>query len=168
MDALLEALRSKVWRLKKRPNVYDEPCNTEISWRNGPNSVIFELALASCPLKTFEFAQLNRSVEMKRHVDSRNMDGSWIVLLGSFTGGALCFDDGRRISDTGRWFPFDGHHPHWVEPFEGDRFSIILFNNPGLSRRVFWLPIIAQRRRLRRLGPSPVPLGSPRIENEAA
>ena len=109
-----------MWQLKKRPNVHDVPCNTEISWRGGSNSNLFDLALESCPVKDFQFAQLNRSVEMKRHVDRRNMDGSWIVLLGSFTGGALCFDDGRKISETCRCFPFNGHHHHWVEPFEGD------------------------------------------------
>jgi hypothetical protein len=105
---------------------------------------------------------------MKRHVDRRNMDGSWIVLLGSFTGGALCFDDGRKISETCRWFPFDGHHHHWVEPFEGDRYRVILFNNPSLSRRISCLPIIAERRRLLRLARSPAPPSSPRIENEAS
>ena len=107
-----------------------------------------ELALRTAPCQDFEFAQLNRSVETKRHVDGANFKGSLILFLGSFTGGALYFDDGRRITETGVWHAFDGHLPHWVEPFEGERFSIILFNSPTLSRRVGWLPVLAFRRRL--------------------
>ena len=148
MDSLLNALQSKDWRLKTRRKVYDQPCHTEVAWRGGSNSALYELALRTAPCQDYEFAQLNKSVEMKRHVDGANFQGSLIFLLGDFTGGALCFDDGRRITETGVWHPFDGHLPHWVEPFEGERFSIILFNNPSLSRRVHWLPILAQRRLL--------------------
>ena len=73
---------------------------------------------------------------MKRHVDKYNQEGSYVMLLGDFEGGALCFDDGRRITEKGVWIPFDGHEPHWVEPFTGERFSVILFNNPVFERRM--------------------------------
>ena len=149
MDELLQALRSKEWRLNsRRRKVYDGPCHTEVSWLGGPNSAIYEAALRTAPCQHYEFAQLNRSVEMKRHTDGANFKGSLILLLGDFTGGALCFDDGRRITETGVWHAFDGHLPHWVEPFDGERFSIILFNNPSLSRRVMWIPLLRLRRRL--------------------
>ena len=149
MDELLEALRAKEWRLnRRRRKVYDGPCHTEVAWLGGPNSSLYEQALRTAPCQSYEFAQLNRSVEMKRHVDGANFKGSLILLLGDFTGGALCFDDGRRITETGVWHPFDGHLPHWVEPFDGERFSIILFNNPSLARRVQWIPLLALRRRL--------------------
>ena len=149
MDELLQALRSKEWRLNsRRRKVYDGPCHTEVSWLGGPNSAIYEAALRTAPCQHYEFAQLNRSVEMKRHTDGANFKGSLILLLGDFTGGALCFDDGRRITETGVWHAFDGHLPHWVEPFDGERFSIILFNNPSLSRRVMWIPLLSLRRRL--------------------
>ena len=104
MDALLEALREKTWRLKTRRKVYDRPCHTEVAWLGGSNSSLYELALRTAPCKDYEFAQLNRSVEMKRHVDGAN--------------------------------------------FQGSCFSAILFNNPSLSRRVGWLPLLALRRRL--------------------
>ena len=159
MDELLVALRAKEWRLKTRRKVYDAPCHTEVAWLGGSNSALYELALRTAPSQDFEFAQLNKSVEMKRHVDGANFKGSLILLLGDFTGGALCFDDGRRITETGVWHVFDGHLPHWVEPFEGERFSVILFNNPSLSRRVSYLPLLALRRRL---------LSSPARRNEAA
>ena len=150
MEALLEALQTKTWRLKQRKKVYDEPCNTEVAWHGGSNSDVFDMALASAPVKHYTFAQLNRSVEMKRHVDGRNFEGSLILLLGEFTGGALCFDDGRRITQTGVWHRFDGHLPHWVEPFEGERFSVILFNNPSLVRRIHLVSCINERRAQRR------------------
>ena len=55
-----------------------------------------------------------------------------MLLLGDFIGGALVYE----------------HLPHWVELFEGERFSVILFNSPSLSRRLRWLPLLALRRRL--------------------
>ena len=112
MDELLEALRAKEWRLKTRRKVYDAPCPTEVAWLGGSNSALYELALRTAPSQDFEFAQLNRSVEMKRHVDGANFEGSLILLLGDFTGVALCFDDGRCIAETGVWLGFDGQLPH--------------------------------------------------------
>ena len=41
---------------------------------------------------------LNRNVKCERHRDGN--DGlSWIIWLGDFIGGALVFDDGRRIEE---------------------------------------------------------------------
>lgn len=136
MEALLDALRTKRWTRRRRPNVSSEPCFTELAHRGNGNAAIFELALATAPHRHFEFAQLNKSVEMQRHRDKYNREGSLLLLLGDFSGGALRFDDGRCISDTGVWTPFHGQEPHWVEPFEGERFSLILFNNPSLAARL--------------------------------
>ena len=42
--------------------------------------------------------------------------------------GALCFSDGRRISEQGIWHEFDGKIQHWNEPHEGTKYSIILYS----------------------------------------
>ena len=150
MDELLQALRDKTWRLNRnRRKVYDGPCHTEVAWLGGSNSDLYEAALRTAPSHDYKFAQLNRSVEMKRHVDGINFKGSLVLLLGDFTGGALCFDDGRRKTEKGVWHAFDGHLPHWVEPFEGERFSVILFNSCILAHRISMLPLLNSRRRRR-------------------
>ena len=136
LDALLEALQAKRWRKMLRRNVYAKPCFTELAHAGNENAHILDLALDAAPHRSFTYAQLNRSVAMERHVDKYNYEGSLIVLLGDFEGGALCFDDGRRFAEKGVWFPFDGHQPHWVEPFEGERFSVVLFNSPILTCRL--------------------------------
>ena len=69
---------------------------------------------------------LNHNVQCKRHRDSSNKEHSWIIFLGDFTGGALCFDDGVRIDEQYRWHKINGHVYHWNEPHEGDKFSIVL------------------------------------------
>ena len=74
MDVLLEALKAKRWLRKRRNNVHDTPCNSETAWRGGSNSDLFEQILTLAPTQHYTFAQLNRSVEMKRHVDGRNLD----------------------------------------------------------------------------------------------
>ena len=58
----------------------------------------------------------------------KNQGISHAILLGVFTGGALCIEDGNRFECVNEWFTFDGTKNHWVEPFEGERYSIIIYN----------------------------------------
>ena len=72
---------------------------------------------------------LNKGLQAKRHTDKKNAGLSYVCYFGSFTGGALCLDDGRRFEGTGQWHgPFDGAAiPHWNEPHEGKKFSVVAF-----------------------------------------
>jgi transcriptional regulator with XRE-family HTH domain len=76
----------------------------------------------------FEFSQvtLNRNHLMKPH-RHRNKSISIGILVGDFSGGALCIADGSKFEQKDVWFKFDGRKNHWVEPFSGERFSIILY-----------------------------------------
>jgi len=139
MDKLLAALRAFKWTKHSRPNVFPRACDTILAHAGNHAAHILELACDAAPRRDFEYAQLNRNVEMTRRVDKYNRDDSLIVLLGDFEGGALCWDDGRRIEQKGVWHTFDGQSPHWVEPFTGERFSVILFNSVVLRR------LLAQR-----------------------
>ena len=56
-----------------------------------------------------------------------NLDHSWILWLGDFDGGALCFDDGRRIEGTNTWHRFSGQDYHWNEPHTGRKYSVVLY-----------------------------------------
>lgn len=77
----------------------------------------------------FEFNQvtINYNNKLSRHRHA-NVGKSLAMLLGNFTGGALCIENGKSLKSKNEWFSFDGGEFHWVEPFEGERFSIILYN----------------------------------------
>ena len=79
---------------------------------------------------------LNHNVQCKRHKDSSNMEHSWIIFMGDFTGGALCCDDGARFEEQYKWHKFDGHVYHWNEPHEGEKFSIVLYRNGAKKTKV--------------------------------
>jgi len=76
----------------------------------------------------FEFTQvtLNYNHQMKPH-KHKNEGISQAILLGDFEGGALCVEDGNRYEEKNVWFTFNGKKNHWVEPFSGERFSLILY-----------------------------------------
>ena len=60
------------------------------------------------------------------HRDSANKDISVAIPFGDFTGGALCVECSARelasIDTHGRMAKVDGRFPHWVLPYEGERF----------------------------------------------
>ena len=72
---------------------------------------------------------LNRNVQCEKHRDSGNRDHSYVLFLGDFTGGALLFEDGTRIEEKYKWHKIDGSIPHWNEPHEGTKYSIILYRS---------------------------------------
>ena len=69
------------------------------------------------------------------HKDS-NKEHSWIIFLGDFTGGALCFDDGTRVEEQYKWHKIDGHQYHWNEPHEGEKFSIVLYRSGAKKTKI--------------------------------
>jgi hypothetical protein len=84
---------------------------------------------------------LNRNVTCQRHIDG-NEGHSWILWLGDFEGGALVFDDGRRITERGVWHKIDGRVAHWNEPLvSGTKYGVVLFRRVGPTKR----ELIAQR-----------------------
>ena len=54
-------------------------------------------------------------------------------MMGKFSGGALMLADGRRFTMKWKWYQCDGAQvAHGVEPFEGERLSVVLYT---LARR---------------------------------
>ena len=51
------------------------------------------------------------------------------MFLGEFEGGALVFEDGRRIEGKGSWHQFDGQVPHWNEGHTGCKYSIVVYRS---------------------------------------
>lgn len=77
----------------------------------------------------FDFNQvtINYNHQMKPH-KHKNQGLSKAILLGEFSGGALCVEDGNKFDKVNEWFTFNGTKDHWVEPFTGERYSIIIYN----------------------------------------
>jgi hypothetical protein len=77
---------------------------------------------------------LNRNVTCARHRDG-NKEHSYILWLGDFTGGALVFDDGTRIEEKNKWHKINGQTPHWNEPHEGTKYSIIVYRGESQKKK---------------------------------
>ena len=75
---------------------------------------------------------LNRNVRCEKHVDSGNTGHSYVLFLGDFTGGALVFEDGTRLEEKYKWHKINGSIPHWNEPHEGTKYSIVLYRSKPL------------------------------------
>ena len=69
-----------------------------------------------------------------REASGRERSLSWIIWLGDFIGGALVFDDGRRIEEKYTCHQIDGRVYHWNEPHEGTKCSIILYHSNKKSK----------------------------------
>ena len=81
---------------------------------------------------SFTTAHINRNFCGAPHVDRNNVGLSMAFALGEYTGGELVVEtDNPRVlacHDTHRRpVIFDGHRPHWVLPYHGTRYSIILY-----------------------------------------
>ena len=47
----------------------------------------------------------------------------------------MALEDGRRFRQKHKWHFYRGQDvTHWVEPFEGERLSIVLYTDPGVTQ----------------------------------
>ena len=78
----------------------------------------------------FEYTtiQVNKNIQSEPHVDKNNVGPSYIIALGNFTGGDLVIE-GERFNISNKWKWFNGNLGHWVEPFEGERYSLVYFTH---------------------------------------
>lgn len=84
----------------------------------------------------FEWNQvvINKNFEIIRHKDSNNVGESYIIGLGDYTGGELCVEQNENeklIIDIKNYpYTFNGSEKyHFVLPFEGDRYTLVFYNN---------------------------------------
>ena len=81
--------------------------------------------------------QINKNFTAPKHKDSANVGESVLCCFGSYTGGETVVDFGGlgqyapcKLNPRLKPVKFDGSkYPHWVEPFEGKRYSLVFFNN---------------------------------------
>lgn len=72
---------------------------------------------------------LNHNFKCIPHVDKYNTSPSLIVGIGKYTGGELVLDDAYFEIHNNPLIFNGGSIKHWVNDFEGDRYSIIYFKS---------------------------------------
>ena len=90
---------------------------------------------------SYSTCHVNRNFNGVPHRDKNNVGLSWALSLGHFTGGELICEteDPRTLAchnTKRRPVIFDGARPHWVTPYEGRRYSVILYTSKDGPRDV--------------------------------
>jgi len=128
------------WRsyLKKGLNRKQDPVTkmymTKIMVENPQLKEIFnEFRDFHFPDFDYGSVQMNKNFPCPRHIDSSNKTESILCCFGDYTGGDTCVEiDDKIIKYNGKKKPiqFDGSkYYHYVEPFEGTRYSLVFFHN---------------------------------------
>ena len=81
--------------------------------------------------------QINKNYQVGKHKDGSNVGESVLCCFGDFEGGETMVDfggDGQyapcKLNAREKPIRFNGSkYEHWVEPFEGKRYSLVFFNN---------------------------------------
>lgn len=106
---------------------------------------LMRLVKAVDPSYAFTSIQVNRNFLGKPHTDSKDRSYQYALSLGAFCGGQLIVEtDAPRqlamLSTKGCLTKCDERRPHWVTPYEGIRYSVIMYRclgnkTPTLSSR---------------------------------
>jgi hypothetical protein len=91
-------------------------------------SLVTKLIKLYKPNFQYTTIQVNKNIQSDPHVDKNNVGPSYIIALGDYTGGDLVIE-GERFNIRNNWKWFNGTLGHWVEPFEGTRFSLVYFTH---------------------------------------
>ena len=90
------------------------------------------------PMFEYTSVQVNRNFRGAPHRDRHDVTYQYAMSLGDSDGGRLLAETGEPYAvaafcTNGRPTRLDGRRVHWVEPYSGERFSVILYsvNGPG-------------------------------------
>lgn len=101
-----------------------------VSNKNFPfyHKILKEYIRKIIPDKEFSHITVNRNLKCLPHKDKNNVGESTIFSFGDFTGGELNVS-GVKHDIYKKPMTFNGcKEVHYTEPFEGDRFSIVVYN----------------------------------------
>jgi len=89
---------------------------------------IYNLCKVLFPDFKFNGVMINKNWKCPPHYDNKNAGVSLICGLGNYTGGDL-FVEGKPIDIKYKPYIFNGSlQEHWTDDFEGERYSVVLFN----------------------------------------
>ena len=90
--------------------------------------IFSEFAQLYFPDFEYKNVQMNKNFECRPHIDSKNIGMSIVCAFGDYQGGDLVVED-EKIDIQEKPYKFNGSEKlHWVEPFEGTRYSLVFFN----------------------------------------
>lgn len=80
----------------------------------------------------YQCIQINKNQQMPFHKDKNNAAKSYIIGLGSYTGGSLVIKDDegkeRKFSIRNKFLAFDGHKCwHRADAYKGERYTLVFF-----------------------------------------
>ena len=152
MDQLLAALRTHKWgKTHLRYNIVPPGDRETKVYGSGNKMTTIKKGVLSQSLKSGPLYELimslaparpdgdwrvtiNKNVQCYPHKDRGNVGTSYILFLGEFEGGELCFEDGTVIAEQNTWHEIDGSIVHWNTPIKGEKYSVILFNKAPTAR----------------------------------
>ena len=153
MDTLLPALQTHKWqKTHLRTNIVPPEQRVTKVYKSGNSMTTIKHGVYSQSLKRGALYDLilslapqrpdgdwritiNRNVQCYAHQDRGNVGTSFIMFLGDYHGGELCFEHGRIVSEKNKWHEIDGSVTHWNTPItSGVKYSIILFNKAPRAR----------------------------------
>jgi hypothetical protein len=102
---------------------------------------LWDLAAQAIESVDADYAQSYSAIAVSKcfvgspHIDTYDVGPQYALSLGDFTGGALMVESGPRevcrVDTHDRMTKVDGRFPHWVDVYEGERFSAIWFRTKG-------------------------------------
>ena len=104
--------------------------------------VFREFAKLHFPTHYWTCVQMNKNFQCQPHKDSVNVGDSILCSFGDYTGGRTFLhpdEEEQRILDSrAKPVMFNGSKiTHWVEPFEGTRYSLVFFNHvPNITKEM--------------------------------
>ena len=153
MDQLLTALRTHRWgKTQLRYNIVPPEDRQTKAYKSGRIMTTIKRGIRSQSLKSGELYELimsmaptdrphgdwrvtiNKNIQCYPHRDRGNVGRSYILFMGDYTGGELCFENGTVVSERDTWHEIDGSIVHWNTPIEGEKYSVILFNKAPSAR----------------------------------
>lgn len=90
----------------------------------------------------FDGVQINKNFKCEPHYDVNNYGDSLVIGLGDYSGGELVVDGLGTFDIFETPVIFDGSkHKHWVNDFQGTRYSIVLFKiKPFITKYCVAIP----------------------------
>merc|ERR1712217_905034 len=124
-----DGVGKNVRRVKQRQETDKETCNS--LWR-----ALKELVKKVDPGYIFTSVQVNCNFKGKPLRDRGDHSYQYAISLGDFSGGQLVMetDDPQKlvqIDTKNRLTKCDGRRVHWVTPYRGKRYSLIMYRNVG-------------------------------------
>jgi hypothetical protein len=123
-SGLSKAARMAAWKVQAHQNMWQQALDilssVDAAFADAVTAIAFTKNFVGSP-----------------HIDTQNTGPFYGLSMGDFKapGGALCVEISARevghVDTRHRLGKVDGRYPHWVAPYEGNRYSVIFYQTAG-------------------------------------